>query len=66
MLIVTNFDPVNPIRNIMEYIYEWFLIHRDGAGMAAMAPEQANRDDWKVVAEPTGCNVFLEARKPLL
>lgn len=65
VLIVTNFDPVNPIRNIMEYIYEWFLIHRDAAGMAAMAPEQAARDDWRVVAEPTGCNVFLEARKPL-
>jgi extracellular factor (EF) 3-hydroxypalmitic acid methyl ester biosynthesis protein len=64
VLIVTNFDPVNPIRNIMEYIYEWFLIHRDAQGMAAMAPEQAARDDWRVLAEPTGCNVFLEARKP--
>lgn len=65
VLIVTNFDPVNPIRNIMEYIYEWYLIHRDARGMAAMAPEQAARDDWRVIAEPTGCNVFLEARKPL-
>jgi extracellular factor (EF) 3-hydroxypalmitic acid methyl ester biosynthesis protein len=64
VLIVTNFDPVNPIRNIMEYLYEWFLIHRDAVDMAAMSPSQAERDDWRVVAEPTGCNVFLEARKP--
>lgn len=64
VLIVTNFDPINPIRNIMEFVYEWFLIHRDARGMAAMAPEQAARDDWRVISEPTGCNVFLEARKP--
>lgn len=65
VLIVTNFDPINPIRNIMEFIYEWFLIHRDAKGMAAMAPEQAAKDDCQVISEPTGCNVFLEARKPL-
>lgn len=64
VLIVTNFDPINPIRNIMEFIYEWFLIHRDAQGMAAMVPEQAAQEDCQVISEPTGCNVFLEARKP--
>lgn len=64
-LIVTNFDPYNPIQNIMEHIFEWFLIHRDSRQMAALAPEQAASADCVVRAEPSGCNVFLEAQKPL-
>ena len=63
-LIVTNFDPYNPIRQIMEHIFDWFLIHRDGKQLGALAPKQASPDDCKVTADPTGCNVFLEVRKP--
>lgn len=64
MLVVTNFDPCNPIRNIMEYIFEWFLIHRDSRQLIELSPEQASPEDCRVVADATGCNVFLEARKP--
>ncbi len=63
-LIVTNFDPYNPIQNIMEHIFEWFLIHRDSRQMAGLAPEQAASENCVVWAEPSGCNVFLEVRKP--
>ena len=63
-LIVTNFDPCNPIRNVMEYIFEWFLIHRDAPHLATLKPEQAAEGDCRVVADATGCNVFLEAYKP--
>jgi len=66
ILIVTNFDPSNPIRNVMEYLFEWFLIHRDAPQMLALAPEQATPEDCEVNADPTGCNVFLQVRKPLL
>jgi hypothetical protein len=66
MLVVTNFDPSNPIRNIMEYMYDWFLIHRNSKQLAMLAPDQAAPDDCAVVADATGCNVFLEVRKPLL
>jgi extracellular factor (EF) 3-hydroxypalmitic acid methyl ester biosynthesis protein len=65
VLIVSNFDPSNPIRNLMEYAFEWFLIHRTGKDMAALAPDQAPADACRVQAEMTGCNVFLEVRKPL-
>jgi hypothetical protein len=65
VLIVTNFDPINPIRNVMEYIFEWFLIHRNGKQMFLLAPEQAASEDCLVQADGTGCNVFFEARKPM-
>ncbi len=64
VLIVTNFDPYNPIRHIMEFIFDWFLIHRDGKQLAALAPEQAAREHSEVRAEMSGCNIFLETRKP--
>ena len=64
MLIVTNFDPYNPIRHIMEFIFDWFLIHRDGKQLAALAPEQAVAEHSEIRAELSGCNIFLETRKP--
>ena len=64
MLVVTNFDRSNPIQNIMEYMFEWFLIHRNSQEMTRLAPDQAAADDCAVIADDTGCNVFLEVRKP--
>jgi extracellular factor (EF) 3-hydroxypalmitic acid methyl ester biosynthesis protein len=64
VLIVTNFDPSNPIRNWMEYAFEWFLLHRAGKDMAALVPDQARPEYCKVHADSTGCNVFLEVTKP--
>jgi len=65
LLIISNFDSSNPIRNLMEYAFEWFLIHRTSRQMAALIPEQATEDHCVINADPTGCNVFLEVRKPL-
>ena len=63
-LVVGNFAPCTPVRNFIEHLLEWFLIYRDGRQLAALAPEQADPADCKVVAEPTGANIFLEVRKP--
>jgi len=63
LLLATNVDPSNPIRNIMGYIFEWCLIERTGPEMSKLIPEGATKDDCKVTAESTGCNVFLEVRK---
>src|ERR1044071_2215775 len=65
VLLATNVDPSNPIRNIMAYIFEWCLIERTGPQMSMLIPNGANREDCKVVSETTGCNVFLEIRKPV-
>jgi extracellular factor (EF) 3-hydroxypalmitic acid methyl ester biosynthesis protein len=66
LLLATNVDPSNPIRNIMGYIFEWCLLERTGPQMSTLIPEGASVDDCKIIAEDTGCNLFLEVRKPRL
>jgi extracellular factor (EF) 3-hydroxypalmitic acid methyl ester biosynthesis protein len=63
-LVATNVDSYNPIRNIMEYVFEWHLIHRSGKEFAALAPEQAPADAVSVTAEASSSNIFIEVRKP--
>jgi extracellular factor (EF) 3-hydroxypalmitic acid methyl ester biosynthesis protein len=65
LLAVGNFAPNMPVRNFIEHFLEWFLIYRDAAQLAALAPEQAPPSSCRVVAEPTSTNLFLEVRKPL-
>jgi extracellular factor (EF) 3-hydroxypalmitic acid methyl ester biosynthesis protein len=64
LLVATNVDSYNPIRNIMEYIFEWHLIYRNGAEFARLAPKQAAADEIKITADTTSSNIFLEVRKP--
>jgi extracellular factor (EF) 3-hydroxypalmitic acid methyl ester biosynthesis protein len=64
ILVVGNFAPNTPVRNFIEHFLEWFLIYRDNEQLGVLAPEQAPAEECKVVAEPTGTNIFLEVRKP--
>jgi extracellular factor (EF) 3-hydroxypalmitic acid methyl ester biosynthesis protein len=64
LLLITNVDPVNPIRNIMEHIYDWHLIYRNGAELGALASDLPAGAQINVQAEITGANVILEVRKP--
>jgi extracellular factor (EF) 3-hydroxypalmitic acid methyl ester biosynthesis protein len=68
LLLATNVsDTMNstrPFRYSMEYLLDWHLIYRDGARVAALAPERAPADAVKVISEDLGVNVFLEVRKP--
>jgi extracellular factor (EF) 3-hydroxypalmitic acid methyl ester biosynthesis protein len=68
LLVATNVsDAMNtsrPFRYSMEYILDWHLIYRGGRQFGALAPDRAPPDSVKVLAEPTGVNVFIEVRKP--
>jgi|SRR5665213_510588 len=64
LLIATNVDAANPIQKIMDLIFEWHLIYRTGREMTGLMPDDANADDCKISAESTGCNIFIEIRKP--
>lgn len=64
LLVVGNFAPSTPVRNFIEHFLEWFLIYRDAKQLASLAPDQAPPDNCRVRGEPTGCNIFLEIRKP--
>jgi len=64
LLVATNVEKQNPIRNIMEYLFEWHLIYRSGSEFERLAPDQSTGDAISVMAEPSGGNLFLEVRKP--
>ncbi len=59
-LLVTNVHPANPHQASMEHLLEWFLLYRDETALQALMPETV--DTPKVWADPTGINVFVEAR----
>lgn len=64
LLLITNVDSSNPIRNIMEHVYEWFLVYRDGRDLEKLAAGLPDGPDISVTADLTSSNLFLEIRKP--
>jgi extracellular factor (EF) 3-hydroxypalmitic acid methyl ester biosynthesis protein len=64
LLIATNVGADNPIRKIMDLIFEWHLIYRTSREMAQLIPADASVNDCKISTETTGCNIFIEVRKP--
>ncbi len=63
LLVTTNVTPISPNRGSLELILDWHLIYRDAAQMAALRPEGAGEDDFRVLGDDTGINVFLETTK---
>jgi len=67
-LVATNvsaaLNPTRPFRHSMEYILDWHLVYRDGARVAALAPDGAVADNVSVTMEETGCNLFMSVHKP--
>jgi extracellular factor (EF) 3-hydroxypalmitic acid methyl ester biosynthesis protein len=66
LLVATNVDPSNPIRNMMEYVLEWHLIYRDDKQMQWLCPDEADPGQVQIQSDPTGANSFLEVRKAAL
>ena len=64
LVVATNVENHNPIRNIMEYFFEWHLVYRSGPDLARLAPREAGADEVSIRAEHSGGNIFLEVRKP--
>lgn len=60
LLCATNVHSNNPERYLMEHLLEWYLIYRDEAHLASLAPKGT---DGEVFADETGVNVFLTIRK---
>jgi extracellular factor (EF) 3-hydroxypalmitic acid methyl ester biosynthesis protein len=64
LLIVTNVSATKPFRHSMDYLLEWHLLYRDVEQMKELLPPGVTPDDWRVLADPTGVNLYLEVRKP--
>ncbi len=66
-LVVGNFSQGNPpdLKFVMEYVYHWFLFHRDEQDMLEFAraiPEETI-EDIQIVRESLGINYFLKIEK---
>ncbi|HYT60212.1 MAG TPA: hypothetical protein VEL06_08575 [Haliangiales bacterium] len=64
LLLLTNVEPSNPLRNGMEHLLDWHLVYRTGRQFEALQPKRASADSVAVRADLTGVNLFLEVRKP--
>jgi extracellular factor (EF) 3-hydroxypalmitic acid methyl ester biosynthesis protein len=64
LLVTTNVDPSNPIREMLDYMLDWNLIYRNGTELRALAPDAADPDLVSVCADITSVNVYMEVRKP--
>ena len=64
LLVATNVEPSNPLRNGMEHLLDWHLIYRTAAELRLLAPAKAEKDSCCLRTDSTGVNVLLEVRKP--
>ncbi len=64
LLIATNVEPSNPLRNGMDHLLDWHLIYRTGPQLQKLAPAKAIAEATSIRSDSTGVNVFLEVRKP--
>jgi extracellular factor (EF) 3-hydroxypalmitic acid methyl ester biosynthesis protein len=64
LLVATNVDSSNPLRNGMEYLLEWHLVQRNQKQMKVLIPDLASQDDVQFKSDETGVNLYMEVRKP--
>jgi extracellular factor (EF) 3-hydroxypalmitic acid methyl ester biosynthesis protein len=64
LLVATNVDASNPIRNLMEYVLEWHLVYRDSEQLKQLNPDDAAPGNFSVKSDATGVNIYIEVRKP--
>jgi extracellular factor (EF) 3-hydroxypalmitic acid methyl ester biosynthesis protein len=64
LLLVTNVDTSNPLRQGMDYLLDWRLVYRTAAQALGLRPAQAPPEAITVKSDATGVNLFIEVRKP--
>jgi extracellular factor (EF) 3-hydroxypalmitic acid methyl ester biosynthesis protein len=64
LIITTNVDCSNPIRNWLGLILEWHLIYRTSQQMRTFAAHLPDQDGLRIWADETSVNLFCEIRKP--
>lgn len=65
LLVATNVDASNPIRNMLEYVLEWHLVYRNSTQLASISPDNVPADQIQTKRDATGVNVYVEVRKPM-
>ena len=63
-LILGNFSPVNPNRQIMDYLFQWQLIYRDDTALRSLFSQSCFPEPIDILREEQGINLFAVAQKP--
>lgn len=63
LLLATNVDPHNPLRNGMEHLLDWNLVYRTAAQAQLLKPPELTAS-MEVRADVTGVNLMMEIRRP--
>ena len=64
LLAVTNVVDQKPFRHMLEFVLDWYLIYRDAGEGASLIPASIPEEARAVKIDPSGVNLFIEARKP--
>jgi extracellular factor (EF) 3-hydroxypalmitic acid methyl ester biosynthesis protein len=64
LLAVTNVVDDKPFRHMLEFVLDWHLIYRDVQEAGGIFPESIPLETRSIKKDPTGVNIFIEARKP--
>jgi extracellular factor (EF) 3-hydroxypalmitic acid methyl ester biosynthesis protein len=64
LLLATNVDASNPLRNGMEYLLDWHLVQRTEKQMKVLIPDLAPPTSVQFKSDETGVNLYMEVRKP--
>lgn len=65
LLLATNVDNCNPLRNGMDYLLDWNLVYRNARQSLTLRPTESLLEATSVSSDITGVNLFIEVRKPL-
>jgi extracellular factor (EF) 3-hydroxypalmitic acid methyl ester biosynthesis protein len=64
LLVIGNFNQYYPAKFLIQYISDWFLIHRSSEELLNFLPDDSWHSHATVEQEDTGSTLFLNARKP--
>jgi extracellular factor (EF) 3-hydroxypalmitic acid methyl ester biosynthesis protein len=64
LVLVSNVHANHPSIGWMEYVVDWHLVYRTAEQMSAILPKNVTKEQTRILAEPTGVNIFAEIRKP--
>jgi extracellular factor (EF) 3-hydroxypalmitic acid methyl ester biosynthesis protein len=64
LLVATNVDPSNPIKNGMEHLLDWHLIYRSSQNSRSLKPAAVAEENLSIVSDTTGVNIFIRIRRP--
>lgn len=63
LLVVTNVVDDRPFRHMLEFVLDWNLIYRDTEQARNLFPNVIPLEARSIKKDPTGVNIFIEARK---